>query len=526
MHSQIDRYLINNTGINFLLYVSICLMIIVSMFYRFLYPDNGYIAFFHDDFYYYLKIAENIYNYGASSFNNIVLTNGYHPLWMLVLVGLLSVFKGSNIYFFLAVSLVICLSNIFIFLIINKIFKHFINNTTVTVVLSGYLTSFALIISKGGMEVHITILMMCYLIYYILKNIDNVENKVVIFKIGLLSSILFLSRLDSAILVCISFAALILFKRKSIMDSIQRSLAFSAGGIMMPIYLISNNILFGTFIPVSGQAKQLKSSIWPSTQFVVSTMKFSVKVYEGLIFLLPAIVITIIAFILIIMRYKHFYKIKGINILIIAIVFPLIFMTMQSLISDWPPWLWYYYPLITSSMAAIIVIYIYIAQIKNFKINQSTVSVLLALLLMLSFYSAYKRNISADPMANSIYSSSVKIAEKFANATEDVFAMGDRAGIVGYLLKNPVIHLEGIVMDRKFLQFIKKEENLLNVLKTYNVNYYIATNPEPISNGCYEFVEPRKAGNDSRKMRAVLCQEPFYEFWTGNYHTAIFKILK
>jgi hypothetical protein len=143
---------------------------------------------------------------------------------------------------------------------------------------------------------------------------------------------------------------------------------------------------------------------------------------------------------------------------------------------------------------------------------------------MLSFYSAYKRNISADPMANSIYSSSVKIAEKFANATNDIFAMGDRAGMVGYLLKHPIVHLEGIVMDKKFLQFIKKEENLLNVLKTYNVNYYIATNPEPISNGCYEFVEPRKAGNYSMKMRAVLCQEPFYEFWTGNYHTAIFKI--
>jgi hypothetical protein len=127
-------------------------------------------------------------------------------------------------------------------------------------------------------------------------------------------------------------------------------------------------------------------------------------------------------------------------------------------------------------------------------------------------------------MKNSIYSASVKIAEKLSKDTTDTLAMGDRAGIVGYLLKNPIVHLEGIVMDEKYLKFIRKEEDLKKVLKIYNVKYYIATNPKLIGNGCYEFVEPRKAGNHSLKMRGILCQKPFYEFWMGNYHTAIFKL--
>jgi len=42
------------------------------------------------------------------------------------------------------------------------------------------------------------------------------------------------------------------------------------------------------------------------------------------------------------------------------------------------------------------------------------------------------------------------------------------------------------------LSHIKDENNLIDVLKKYDTNFYIETNPEVLKNGCYEFIKPRK----------------------------------
>src|SRR5512145_2884009 len=42
--------------------------------------------FVRDDAYYYFKVAQNIAEGHGSTFDGINLTNGYHPLWMLICV--------------------------------------------------------------------------------------------------------------------------------------------------------------------------------------------------------------------------------------------------------------------------------------------------------------------------------------------------------------------------------------------------------------------------------------------------------
>jgi hypothetical protein len=43
------------------------------------------LAYFQDDFFYYLQVAKNLAEYGRSTFDGTTLTNGYHPLWLLLL---------------------------------------------------------------------------------------------------------------------------------------------------------------------------------------------------------------------------------------------------------------------------------------------------------------------------------------------------------------------------------------------------------------------------------------------------------
>ena len=56
---------------------------------------NYKIHFLHDDAYYYFKIASNITQGFGITFDTINPTNGFHPLWMLVLLPLFALITSQ-----------------------------------------------------------------------------------------------------------------------------------------------------------------------------------------------------------------------------------------------------------------------------------------------------------------------------------------------------------------------------------------------------------------------------------------------
>src|SRR5277367_5480149 len=47
----------------------------------------SWMIFVQDDLIYYLIVAQNIARHLGSTFNHVVPTNGYQPLWLIILVG-------------------------------------------------------------------------------------------------------------------------------------------------------------------------------------------------------------------------------------------------------------------------------------------------------------------------------------------------------------------------------------------------------------------------------------------------------
>ena len=68
-------------------------------------------------------------------------------------------------------------------------------------------------------------------------------------------------------------------------------------------------------------------------------------------------------------------------------------------------------------------------------------------------------------------------------------AMGDAAGLPGYLLSNPIIQLEGLVMDFDYLEMLKMR-NLDKIFKKYNIDYYISITAKQSEDGIWTFTEP------------------------------------
>ena len=57
---------------------------LVDLFHRF-YPRQSIYGGFDDDFFYYAGVANHLAHGAGSTFDGIHRTNGYHPLWLLVL---------------------------------------------------------------------------------------------------------------------------------------------------------------------------------------------------------------------------------------------------------------------------------------------------------------------------------------------------------------------------------------------------------------------------------------------------------
>jgi hypothetical protein len=287
------------------------------------------------------------------------------------------------------------------------------------------------------------------------------------------------------------------------------------------LYVAGNIVYFHALMPVSGSAKQLKEGLWPSIAPLSVPLKSltSAGLYNGWFIILPLLLSFLGVALLIRQMVRGGPEVTPATVA--SLCFPLVQLGLLSILSDWPLSVWYYYPIVFSSVFAMILIY------RVFPRPEATLNPRLllggaaVLVLLLTVRAAYT-TVRHPPKSNSIYQAAIDIAG-FGRNHPGKYAMGDRAGIVGYLLPWPLVQLEGLVMDGKFLEKIRARQNLITALRACGVKYYIATNPRRLGS-CYEFVEPPQAGAASPKMRGKLCEMPLMTVDHQGIETDIFDV--
>lgn len=121
-----------------------------------------------------------------------------------------------------------------------------------------------------------------------------------------------------------------------------------------------------------------------------------------------------------------------------------------------------------------------------------------------------------------VYQTAAALAE-FEKAHPGIYAMGDRAGKVGYLMQNPVVQLEGLVMDKDYLAFMKRSAPLGEVLRHYRADYYVGSSHEAFGQ-CFTAVEPYQSGPRSPRIVGEFCQPPVARFNFGGVETLVYKV--
>lgn len=482
-----------------ILFIGLAVILALPLFSR-----ESWLIFVQDDFLYYLKVAQNLAHGHGSTFNGLAPTNGYQPLWFAVLAVVSGFTENPRFVLgFLAVSdWVAALAT---FLLARRLLRLCAVRPLLGFALSAAVTLYSVTLFFYGMEVTLTVPLFLGTVCLLLCVEWLARGWRQTFVLGLLLSALVLSRIDTLIFGGLLLVGILI--TPALRRLIRLELIFGAllGLLPLVFYFALNRVEFATFLPISGMAKELKSDHLPSLE-------------PWKVFFHPlAAAFTLVFLVALLLLPRIFSRITPMARVIFpsVLLFPFVYYFILCCVSDWTLWGWYYYPLRTALCISLLVFVLY----PPFSgVLQGPVVITLLVVAVFAALSVTRwRRQQVD-----IYDASVEIA-RFAQTHPGIYAMGDRAGRVAYLMPNPILQTEGLMMDRPYLELLKRQTPLREVLARYRVHYYVATAYAPFT-GCFKANEPAKAGPHSAHMRAEFCEQPQATFLHNGVETLIFDM--
>ncbi|MBO6186643.1 MAG: hypothetical protein J6O88_18460 [Chryseobacterium sp.] len=207
-----------------------------------------------DDGFFYPQIAYNLVNHGFMGFNDLYLTNGFHPLWMVFCV-IAELINPSDKFFALNILWLFQVLLVFFgYILLEKtVFKE--SKVGKILSLGFYCLMFFSLGTLYLIEAHLTFFTFSLIIFFMCRKFTND------FAFGVICSLVFLARLDH-VFVLIPFGFLYWnFRRWSIKSLGLMIVGFLA--LSLP-YLLSNYYIFDNFVPISGRIKSIFPHFHPN----------------------------------------------------------------------------------------------------------------------------------------------------------------------------------------------------------------------------------------------------------------------
>jgi hypothetical protein len=332
--------------------------------------------------------------------------------------------------------------------------------------------------------------------------------------IGLLAALMTLSRLDSVLLVVLCSFATLLVPQTRRQLTIAKAVAVLAGFLpLLVVYFAINLHYFHRLMPISGAAKQLRAG-----HSFYMTAVFNSMSNQAIGMFIVAIVA--IAYLPLLWRKLP----PELRILALAaLLFPFLHWGLNFMLSDWKLWPWYRYSLILAMVITLLMAVVAMETWLPVRYQKPLGPAILAVSLFALAITRYEPDyIMVD------ISESAAFVHQFAATHPGRYAMGDRAGMVAYILDQPMIQTEGLMMDAAFLDRIRRSQPLLQMLNDYHIDYYVSFDwkeaaPWP-TDPCFKAREPWQAGPQSPSMKALICQPPMAQQMEESGRTLIFDV--
>src|SRR5215469_7418380 len=487
---------------------------------------NDYLS---DDAYYYLRVAYNIAHGAGSTFGNLVPTNGYHPLWQLVLVPVFWLVRAPDA----AIPAVFALSSaawIACVVLYRRVGQ--LCDAEAAFLAGGiylcWLCTFALPGGAGlvflGMETTLALPIMLGLIALSLRRgifTSAQQPPRMLLTVGAVLALMCLARLDAVFIAGAYILAFVLAQQKHgwrarLRDGFVMGVPVAAALI---VYMVANLMLFGAAMPVSGAAKALGApflnlnpliaSLWGASSLQARTIPL------GLVFVAAAATVLALAW-----RKSGDERTDAMRrqLLIIAgAVFAglLLHLVYLCVGSSWPIWAWYGYG---RALLGAIVVPLTLAVLWRGRMPAAlTVAMVVAVLALGSAVTIAKRLALGDNQSSYWVHADRDAAEINALLPKNaVVAMGDLAGSLGYRLQRPMVQIEGLVEGPEYLHRLRElggwqiyfAERGVTDIAAADFHLLPCDDGAP---GCRIVVEPKFGDGPKVRMRVLASDVVFHD---------------
>ena len=483
-------------------------------------PTARLVDSFDDDAYYYFEVARHLVEGQGSSFDGLLQTNGYHPLWLLVLLPVFALVAGK-VPALLAVKVLCSALFVATVAILERYGRRLGRELEIACALP--ILVFCRELWLSGMETALLLPLLVLASCQVLAEGLLVRAEARSFGCSLVLALALLARLDLVFFVALlALAAFFLLPQPNLLARLRRSilLGLPAAAALLA-YMGVSLLLFGTASPVSGQAKALGGPFWSPRVF---QDYLAAKPVLGPIFellpvgaLLPTLLLpALLAGLLLSRRPAAPPELRGAALLLgVVLAANLTQLVYYATFSSWPLWRWYYYYLPLALVVAIALGAGLLLPRLPPRLRQA-LPLLLAAGLAAKLGSAYLHQRQKNPAPSANYKIQAWAAAEALNRqlpADAILAMGDRAGAFGYFLDRPLVQVEGLVASKAFLLALEKGE-VHPLLARLGVDYVIYSggpksggDPQPLEGqpGCASFEEPKWGRGP--KYRTEVCEQ-------------------
>lgn len=441
-------------------YIICGLSAVLILFFSFYTSIEFLLNFADDDSFFYIKTAYNFSAGFGSTFDRVDITNGYHPLWFLVLslyFFILNFFLNftPELYYRLTVILILVI-NFFTVYSLFLFFKNSNNNDSgrqILLFVPLFLTFVA--IRDFGMETHLLCLITS--IYLLVKSREVSSGKNSYTYKGILLALIFLTRIDylftviPVLIISDMIVTPLQYRKKYLYVSLLSLL------IVASLYFSSNWIFFKEILPVTAKVK----STFPETLFFHNIGKllepgafsnqFIKTVYTSGV---------IVLFLLLSLKEKFKKTFDKTDYFLFGVCCAcFVYLLLNILINKHALKEWYVaFPAFVSSLLLVRMIILF-PKVYYFS--------LIIFISMFIFMFCVTR--IQNPKWNSAYYYSKEINKNTTD--EDRIFMIDLSGIIGFFSERKIINGDGLINSYEYQEYLSSN-NLTKYFTDRKIDYY------------------------------------------------------